>query len=465
MTPEPRVAICSYFQKALLPVDIRTIINNTRMSGYQWLIIAIAAFLNALDGYDLVAMAFSANAVTEEFGLSASQLGWLLSAALLGIGVGAVLLAPLADKLGRRKIILTALSIDLLGLLMTATADSFTELMLWRLVTGIGVGGILSAVTVLVSEYSNLRFRGLAMSIYSAGYGLGASLCGVLAAQLIPDHGWEAVFLTGAALTAASIVLTWIFVPESADFHVAHGQQDKIASLAARLGKTEPLSPVASAPDSGKAPLSAIFSSRFLAATIKIWIAFSLINFAFNFANQWTPRLLTESGLSAQQGIVGGIMLSFGGTIGSLLYGALTTRIDARKLLVFFSFGSTVVLVGFIGATSLPTLMFLFGVAVGMLLNGCITGLYTITPAAYPSTVRATGVGAAIGVSRLGAVLAPIVIGYLNEGGWSPVGLYTLAAVIVAAAGIVLMALRLTPERTVTHIQSAAESEKQLSAR
>lgn len=94
------------------------------MSGYQWLIIAIAAFLNALDGYDLVAMAFSANAVTEEFGLSASQLGWLLSAALLGIGVGAVILAPLADKLGRRKIILIALSIDLLGLLMTATADS-----------------------------------------------------------------------------------------------------------------------------------------------------------------------------------------------------------------------------------------------------------------------------------------------------------------------------------------------------
>ena len=168
--------------------------------------------------------------------------------------------------------------------------------------------------------------------------------------------------------------------------------------------------------------------------------------------------------LSAQQGIVGGIMLSFGGTIGSLLYGALTTRVDARKLLVFFSFGSTVVLVGFIGATSLPTLMFLFGVAVGMLLNGCITGLYTITPAAYPSTVRATGVGAAIGVSRLGAVLAPIVIGYLNEGGWSPVALYTLAAVIVAAAGIVLMALRLTPERQVTEIESAAAPEKQCSS-
>ncbi|HZK31928.1 MAG TPA: MFS transporter, partial [Corynebacterium sp.] len=213
--------------------------------------------------------------------------------------------------------------------------------------------------------------------------------------------------------------------------------------------------------------LREIFSAPFLATTIKIWVAFSLINFAFNFANQWTPRLLTESGLSAQQGIIGGIMLSFGGTIGSLLYGALTTRTDARRLLILFSFGSAVVLVGFIGTTSLPGLMFAFGVAVGMLLNGCVTGLYTITPAAYPSEVRATGVGAAIGVSRIGAVGAPIIIGYLNEAGWTPAALYSFAAGVTILAGLVLLALRVRPEPQVTEIPNEveADADKQLSGR
>ena len=171
------------------------------MSSYQWFIVGLAAFLNALDGYDLVAMAFTATPVSEEFNLSGSQLGWLLAAALIGIGIGSLLLAPLADRHGRRKLILVALTIDLVGLTLSAFADSYTELLLFRIITGIGVGGILACVTVVVSEYSNLRFRGLAMSIYSAGYGLGASLCGVLAAQLIPTMGWRSIYVIGAALT------------------------------------------------------------------------------------------------------------------------------------------------------------------------------------------------------------------------------------------------------------------------
>ena len=193
------------------------------MGGRQWLIIAIAAFLNMLDGYDLVAMAFTSTAVSEEFALNGSQLGWLLSAALLGIAVGSILLAPLADRFGRKRLILIALVIDLIGLTMTALSDSFGELMLWRIVTGIGVGGVLACVTVVVSEFSNLRFRGLTMAIYSSGYGLGASLCGVLAARTIPTQGWQAVFITGAVLTAVALVVTVFLVPESAETHAIKG--------------------------------------------------------------------------------------------------------------------------------------------------------------------------------------------------------------------------------------------------
>ncbi len=426
------------------------------MSSYQWFIVGLAAFLNALDGYDLVAMAFTATPVSEEFNLSGSQLGWLLAAALIGIGIGSLLLAPLADRHGRRKLILVALTIDLVGLTLSAFADSYTELLLFRIITGIGVGGILACVTVVVSEYSNLRFRGLAMSIYSAGYGLGASLCGVLAAQLIPTMGWRSIYVIGAALTLFALLLTAAFLPESVDHLRTRGEDEKVRKIARRLRKEDQLAPVSALPsatvaETGRTALREIFSGGMLATTLKLWVAFSLITFGFNFANQWTPTLLTEAGLSAQQGIIGGIMLSFGGTIGSLIYGALTTRAEAQRVLIAFSLLSAAVLIAFISATSLPAIMFAAGVGVGMLLNGCVTGMYTVTPQAYPALLRTTGVGSAIGVSRLGAVFAPIIVGYLFDAGWSPLALYIGAAAIVSLAAVALIGVR--PHRDDTPVQ------------
>jgi len=135
-------------------------------------------------------------------------------------------------------------------------------------------------------------------------------------------------------------------------------------------------------------------------------------------------------------------MLSFGGTIGSLLFGSLTTRIDARRVLTAFTLLSAVVLVGFVSAAAWPTLMFALGVGVGMLLNGCVTGMYTVTPQAYPAALRTTGVGSAIGIARGGAVLAPIVVGYLLDAGWSPTALYSAAAVLVGVTALVLVGVR-----------------------
>ncbi|QGU08067.1 4-hydroxybenzoate transporter PcaK [Corynebacterium occultum] len=426
-------------------MDIRQRINTSPMTRYQWFIIGITVFLNALDGFDLVAMAFTSSAVTDEFGFSGTQLGWLLSAALIGVGFGSLLLAPRADRWGRRKILIISIMIDMVGLVLTATADSYGELMFWRFITGIGVGGVLGTVTVIVSENSNNRFRGLAMSIYSAGYGLGASLCGVIAANFIPDYGWESVFFAGAGLTLVALVLTFFFLPESTEFlrtRRAEGDEEKVQVISARMGHGrdvtlgEPFSAV------GENRIADLFNKRYLATTLKLWVAFCLINFGFNFANSWTPKLLTETGMSAQQGILGGIMLSFGGTIGSLIFGLLTTRLRALPTLITFSVLSSVILVVFITSTSLPSLAFAAGVGVGMLLNGCITGLYTITPQAYAPTLRATGVGVALAAGRIGAVAGPVIVGYLFDAGWSPTSLYFLAAVVVFITAFVLIGAR-----------------------
>ena len=429
-------------------MDLRQLIDNTRMSGYQWLIIAVAAFVNALDGYDLVAMAFSANAVTKEFDLSGSTLGWLLASALIGVGVGAVALAPLADRFGRKRLIVISLVITLAGLIATGFSSGVPELFVYRVITGIGVGGVLACVTVLTSEFSNLRFRGLAMAIYAAGYGLGASLCGTIASTLIPDHGWRVVFFAGAVLTTVALLAVLFFVPETPETLAARGDDAALQRLARRMGKVpagaEDQQRVAvavpSAAERGRA--RDLLGPELLRNTLLLWLGFALVNFGFNFANQWTPKLLTEVGLSEQLSTLGGIMLALGGTVGSVLFGVLTTRLSTRTTLVIFSLMAGWILIAFILSTGFPVLMLALGVAVGMLLNGCVTGMYTITPQSYPFHLRSTGVGMALGVGRIGAIMGPLVVGYLVDSGWSPLALYVGAAVVMLVVAVAIGAVQ-----------------------
>lgn len=226
---------------------------------------------------------------------------------------------------------------------------------------------------MVVSEFSNLRFRGLAIPIYSAGYGLGASLCGVLAAQFIPGYGWRSIFVIGAALTAAALVLTFFTLPKSVDYLRNQNRPDSkawVRVIARRIGKTGEFSVETVSVEKRTVGLAELLCGPHLWLTVKLWIAFSLITAGFNFANQWTPKLLIEYRLSAQQGIIGGIILSFSGTVGALIFGSLTTRIDACRLLIIFSLLSTAVLVGFISTANWPGLMFALSVGVGLLLTG-----------------------------------------------------------------------------------------------
>ncbi|MCY1157650.1 MAG: transporter, partial [Citricoccus sp.] len=326
--------------------DLKQAIETSRMSAYQWLLVAVATFLNALDGYDVLAMAFTATSVTEEFGLSGGELGTLLSTGLIGMAVGSLVVGPMADRFGRQKLLISALTVNALGLALSATAGSALELGAWRVVTGLGIGGILATVTVIVSEYSNWRHRGMAVSIFTAGYGVGATLGGMGATQLIPAFGWRSVFFVGALLTVFAVLLVLAFVPESVDFlrsRQPRNAQAKLDSIARRIGQPGSfgLGRPASISHRG-AGSTGLLERRYRTSTLLLWAAFFLIMFGFYFANSWTPKLLVESGMSEQQGIIGGIMLTMGGTFGSLLYGALTTKWNPRLTLVVFTVLSAV---------------------------------------------------------------------------------------------------------------------------
>ncbi|MDO5494005.1 MAG: MFS transporter [Nesterenkonia sp.] len=442
-------------------------IDARPMNRFQWFVIGLATVLMGLDGYDVQAMAFTANAVTQDFGLTGSQLGLLLSGGLIGMALGAVFVGPFADRFGRRPLLLTAIAVNGLGLFLSATATTMPELMVWRVVTGLGVGGILVSGTVLVSEYSNARFRGLALSIYAAGYPVGATLGGLAAVPLISTFGWQAVFLLGAAVTVVSVVVVALAMPESLDFLEAQALRTGSARtlrraerILARLGLEEEVraGDVAAGTDAvpgngdpeaeGRGRQSgggfgALLAPTRRRSTLMLWAMFFFVMFGFYFANTWTPQLLTEVGFSPEEGIFGGVMLTTGGIVGAVLYGVFAARWDVRRVLAVFALLSAVMFVVFISSTGVLGVALITGVLLGMIINGCISGLYTIAPMTYAPHLRSTGVGVALGVGRTGAIVAPIVVGALLDAGWTPFALYLGVAGVVMLAAWAGMRIRL----------------------
>ncbi|NUP75416.1 MAG: MFS transporter [Sinomonas sp.] len=430
---------------------IKAHIETSPMRASQWAVVALCTLLNALDGFDVLAMAFTSARVSKDFALTGSELGLLLSAGLVGMAAGSLVLGPCADRIGRRPILLVSIGLSAAGMLLSATATGAVALGVWRVVTGLGVGGILACTNVLVSEYSSKRSRGLAISILTAGYGVGATGGGAAAVWLQAQFGWHAVFLGGGLVTLVLLALAFGLAPESVDFLATwhpRGYAAKLERIAGRLGLGGPTMPdesptaAAGAPHQpARNPLSQLFDSSNRRTTFLVWIAFFVVMFGFYFVNSWTPKLLVTAGMTESQGVVGGLMLTFGGTVGSIVFGAFAGKWPSRIVMIWFTVLAAVATAVFISAVGILGLAFAIGVVLGGLINGCIAGLYVITPSAYNAHIRSTGVGWGIGIGRVGAILAPTMTGALLDAGWTPSGLYlgVGAVVLIAAAAVFLL--------------------------
>ena len=430
-------------------MDLRERLNTSRMSAYQWLIVGICTFLNALDGYDVLAISFTSNQVSEEFSLSGTALGLVMSAALLGMAVGALVLGPVADRIGRRNMTIIALIVNICGLFLSATATSATELGIWRIVTGLGIGGILVGTNVICAEYASRKRRGLVISIYTAGYGIGAAVGGSVMVSLIATSGWRSVFILGGCLATLSLVLVLWLVPESPS-HLYNRRPEnavkKLTSIARRLGYTEPVDLNATSAEqenkAGDSGVLALFNRRNRRVTFVVWATFFIVMFGFYFVNSWTPRLMNESGLTDTLSMIVTVGLTLGGAIGSVVFGLFTSRWSTRSVLMSFSVLAAILMAVFIFTAQWIVLVIVVGVLVGMFSNGCIAGLYVLTPQSYSSSLRSTGVGWGIGIGRFGAIIAPTATGAMLDGGWTPQAIYVFVGVVLLLAAVVLLGMR-----------------------
>lgn len=421
-------------------------INDKSMNGFQWSVVLLCFIVSMIDGFDVLVMAFTASAVAEDWSLSGVELGYLLSAAPIGMALGSLFLAPWADRRGRRPLIIGCLA--LVGTTMTGSAYAASPIELgWlRFSSGVGIGGIMASSYVIAGEFASKRWRGLAIGLQSAAFSLGAAIGGLIAIRLIPDAGWRAVFLCGGLTTLAAMLLTLIWLPESIDFLVSRNSAislRRINRILPKLGlfKLERLPEIGPIEPPKPAQLKDLFGGDVKAVTLSIWGAFFLTFLGFYFVFSWTPRLLATSGLSGAQASTSGVLLNIGGILGAASVGLLTVRFPLNKVLTICMLINAVLMAAFSHLLSNLAVGFVLIFLIGFFSNGCIAGLFALTPSLYQPIQRVTGLGWAIGFGRIGAILAPTITGALIGAHWRASHLFLLfgAFYVLAATLIALM--------------------------
>lgn len=423
--------------------DPRHALQRGTMSRLQVGVVALCIALNAIDGFDVLAISFAAPGIAAEWGIDRAVLGVVLSMELVGMALGSVLIGHLADRIGRRPVVLGCLVAMTLGMFLAAFADSVGMLSATRLLTGLGIGGMLSSTSAMVAEFSSDRRRNLNVVLNIAGYSTGAVLGGLVAAQLLERTGdWRSVFLLGAAATTALLPMVALWMPESIESQLARRPAGALAAVnrtLARLG----MAPLERLPDPDprmpRASLRALFSPDYATPTLLLTVAYFAQIMAFYFIQKWTPKLLVDMGFAAADAARVLVLANVGCVVGAVAVGLASQRLRLQPLVV----GALVLSFASIAVYGLlpPDLAWFSLVAVlaGFFTNASVVGLYPVLVRTFPALLRASGTGFVIGVGRGGSVVGPIAAGGLLAGGSALLLVSTAmgAGALVAAAMLV----------------------------
>lgn len=432
-------------------MDIFNELKTRPMNSYRWLLVGLCILLNIVDGYDVQVMSFTAASVSKEWALSGSVLGILISLGLVGMAFGSLFIAPIADKVGRRTIILSCLLLSGITMLFSSHVMNPYQLGILRFITGIGIGGLLTNGAVMANEFSTTKWKNLSVALLSTGYAIGAVVGGMIAYRLIGTVGWRSVFMCGGIFTLTVLVLVYFVLPESVEYQLIKRQPNSIERINKTLAKFN-IRAIHSFPaykelTHGKVSIKTLFKGNFKARTIFVWIAFFSVMAGQYFILTWTPKLLTMAGMTPEQGVSLGIILNFGGILGAILMAFLTVRYQINLVLSSFFALTAIFITVFVLNSGNYIYSMWIAVLVGIFNNGCVAGMYALANSTYDTEIRATGVGSAITMGRLGGILSPLGAGYLLDAGIKPLHLYNIDAILFAIGCIVIFIMYLTVKK------------------
>jgi AAHS family 4-hydroxybenzoate transporter-like MFS transporter len=426
-------------------VDVASYIDQQPIGGFQIRLLLTCAAVLFLDGFDTQAIGYVAPALAKEWTLSRAALGPVFSAGLFGLMIGALIFGPLADRVGRRKIIVFSTVAFGVGTLATSFVNDVNTLLAIRFLTGLGLGGAMPNTVAMTSEFSPHRRRATMVMIMFCGFSVGAALGGLLAAALIPHFGWRSVFVVGGVAPLLLAPVLAAHLPESVRFLAFTGRADQqVAELLAliNLKAAPPASTkfVVHEPVLAGLPVLHLFRDGRGLPTLLLWVVFFMSLLDLYFLSNWLPTVLNDLGASVSAAALIGSMLQVGGVVGTLALGSVVDRFSFRALaLVYFA---AVFAVGSIGQLSHSAVLVTIAIfAAGFCIVGGQIAANALTATFYPTSVRATGLGWALGIGRVGSIIGPLIGSALMTAKWSTSGLFVAAAVAALCAAVAAFSL------------------------
>lgn len=430
---------------ALPADDPRAIMANNPMRLRQMIAVAMCFLLNALDGFDVLAITFAAPGIAKDWQIEPGAIGFVIAIGLAGMVVGSLTLGGFADRFGRRRQILLSLVVMTGGMFASAYATGIISLSILRFVTGLGLGAMLASINAMSAEFANKDRRDLCVSIMAAGYPVGGVLGGAMAAYLLRLYGWESVFIFGGIATLVTIPLVLLLLPESIGWLATTDRPDALERINKILrGIGHPEARQIARVEGPKTSAAALFGPTFRVTTIALIVMYGAHMITFYYALGWAPSLVASLGFDQSTSSMVSVYMNMGGAIGGFVLGYLTPRMGLKPMLII-GMGGAAIAVSIFGAVP-PQLVMLQAAAVvlGFLANGSVVGIYALMARAYPTALRAGGTGMVIGCGRIGAAFGPLIAGQLlaMDAGRSVTSIVLALGSVIATLTLIFVPIR-----------------------
>ncbi len=393
------------------------VIGEAPMAPFQVVVVIMCFILNMNDGIDVLVVSYTGSEIMAEWGLSNALQGYIFSAGLAGMTLGCLFIAPIADRIGRRRLFIAAIALESLAMILSSLVTTYHQLLVLRFLAGLGIGGLLPTMAAVASEFSNERRKDLSVGFVQAGWPIGAILMGFYTAWIVPQFGWRSAYLSAGIISSLMLVMVILFMPESIEYLLKKqpvNALQRINRVLRRIGHEEidhlPATGVQQQPG-----VKTLFNEKYRSATIRLWIGIFFGFMTLYTLISWVPSIATNSGMPFRMATYVGTVLNIGAFLGSTGIGWLASRFRLKRLIFTFfmiAFGIMV----FYGAITLSyALIFIVTFLIGIFVQGGFNGYWPATTRVYDTEVRATGVGWAVGAGRFGAILGPALFGILSD--------------------------------------------------
>lgn len=423
-------------------IDVQDVLNTHEVSRLQRLVILLCFLVVAIDGFDTAAIGFIAPALRAAWSLTPPMLAPLFGAGLFGLMVGAFVFGPIADKAGRRMVLILTTLFFGAATIASSFAPDIQTLTWLRFATGLGLGGAMPAAITLTSEFCPTSRRSSLVTLMFCGFTTGSAVAGLAASKVVAAYGWQGLLILGGALPIILVPVLWATLSDSPRYLALRNADPK--RITAILRQIAPEMNFADARFTGAEPakgfpVTQLFTAGLAASTLLIWVSFFMSLLVFYLLSSWLPTLITAAGWSLSNAALMAAMLATGGTVGAVVIGRMMDRFDPHHVLAGFYLlaGIFVVILGSATSTSWLLVFAIFGAGFGV--AGAQVGLNALAAATYPTSSRATGVSWANAVGRTGSVLGSMVGGFLLSFGWDLATIFSVAAVPAFVAGATML--------------------------